>query len=99
MVTSLGRSQSATTSTTTYSAHGKSTCRVAIYARYSSDLQNASLIDDQNRVCGALAERNGAQLAALRFFGHNCNRYSNRRGRLGSTLLWPRPWIVYRGIR
>jgi site-specific DNA recombinase len=42
----------------------KASCRVAIYARYSSDLQNASSIDDQNRVCTVLAERNDWQVVA-----------------------------------
>jgi site-specific DNA recombinase len=39
-----------------------SRCRVVVYARYSSDLQNASSIDDQNRICAALIDRNGWQL-------------------------------------
>ena len=35
--------------------------KAAIYARYSSDLQRDASIEDQARVCTALAERLGAR--------------------------------------
>jgi site-specific DNA recombinase len=53
--------------------------RVAIYARYSSDLQNASSIDDQNRVCTALAKQNGWQVVV-----HHADRAIS-----GASLLRP----------
>ena len=37
----------------------KLTTRVALYARYSSDLQRDASIDDQLRVCRARVEREG----------------------------------------
>ena len=36
---------------------------VALYARYSSDLQNPQSIDDQFRLCRQLAERQGWEVA------------------------------------
>lgn len=40
--------------------------RVALYARYSSDLQNPQSIDDQFRLCRQLAERqDGRSLATI----------------------------------
>ena len=38
------------------------TKRVAIYARYSSDMQSAASIEDQIRICKEYAEQNGWQL-------------------------------------
>jgi DNA invertase Pin-like site-specific DNA recombinase len=40
------------------------TVRVALYARFSSDLQNKSSIDDQLHLCRARAERNGWTIVA-----------------------------------
>ena len=37
-------------------------CRAVVYARYSTDLQSASSIEDQARICTALAERSGWQI-------------------------------------
>lgn len=36
-----------------------------IYARYSTDLQSASSIDDQERICRAYAERQGWRVAKV----------------------------------
>ena len=36
--------------------------RVAIYSRFSSDLQRAESIEDQERVCRAVAERHGWEI-------------------------------------
>ena len=41
------------------------TRRVAIYARYSSDLQSAASIEDQVRVCREHAERNGHEIVEI----------------------------------
>ncbi|WP_441232356.1 recombinase family protein [Tardiphaga sp. 215_C5_N2_1] len=38
--------------------------RIAIYKRYSSDLQNPTSIEDQGRLCRAYAKRNGWQVVA-----------------------------------
>jgi len=38
--------------------------RAALYARYSSDLQNPQSIDDQLRVCRQLAAREGWKVVA-----------------------------------
>jgi site-specific DNA recombinase len=66
-------------------AHHTATCKVAIYARYSSDLQNASSIDDQNRICAALAGRNGWQVVA-RFADSAISGASMLRPQLQSLL-------------
>ena len=42
---------------TVQSTHHSGRCRVAIYGRYSSDLQRQSSIEDQFRVCQALVEQ------------------------------------------
>jgi site-specific DNA recombinase len=39
--------------------------RAVIYARYSSDLQSASSIDDQVRLCRERLERDGHELAKV----------------------------------
>ena len=39
--------------------------RAVIYARFSSDLQRASSIDDQIRICRERLERDGCELAAV----------------------------------
>ncbi|WPY94969.1 recombinase family protein [Limimaricola variabilis] len=39
--------------------------RAAIYARYSSDLQSASSIEDQIRLCREVMEREGAQAVEI----------------------------------
>jgi len=39
--------------------------RAAIYCRYSSDLQNEKSIEDQERSCRAVAERNGWRVAGV----------------------------------
>ena len=41
--------------------------RAAIYARYSTDLQNASSIDDQLRLCQRLAKEKGLQVSETYF--------------------------------
>ncbi|MBV0893576.1 recombinase family protein, partial [Paracoccus sp. Z118] len=38
------------------------TLRVAIYARYSTDMQSASSIEDQIRLCRERADREGWQI-------------------------------------
>ena len=53
--------------------------RVALYARYSSDNQRDASIEDQFRICRALAEKNGWQIVAC---------YSDR-AISGTTLLRP----------
>ena len=40
------------------------TMRVALYARYSSDLQRDASIEDQLRICRAHADREGWTIAA-----------------------------------
>jgi len=39
--------------------------RVAVYARYSSDLQNPASIEDQVRICRAEVERRGCEVVAV----------------------------------
>ena len=39
--------------------------RAALYARYSSDAQRAASIEDQVRLCRALAERQGWEVAEV----------------------------------
>lgn len=39
--------------------------RVALYARYSSDQQSASSIDDQLRICREQATREGWQVVGI----------------------------------
>lgn len=39
--------------------------KAALYARYSSDLQNPGSIDDQLRLCRELAERQGWEIVGL----------------------------------
>ena len=39
--------------------------RVAVYARYSSDHQSEASIEDQVRVCRALAERHGWEVVQV----------------------------------
>ena len=39
--------------------------RAAIYARYSTDLQSASSIDDQVRLCRERLERDGHELVQI----------------------------------
>jgi site-specific DNA recombinase len=38
---------------------------VALYARYSSDQQNAASIEDQLRICRERAEREGWQVVSV----------------------------------
>lgn len=53
--------------------------QIAIYARYSTDLQSEASIEDQIRICQERAEKEGWQV-------HNC--YTDH-GQSGSTLLRP----------
>ena len=53
--------------------------RAAIYARYSTDLQSASSIDDQVRLCRERLERDGHELVQI---------YSDR-AVSGATLIRP----------
>jgi site-specific DNA recombinase len=53
--------------------------RAVIYARYSTDLQSASSIDDQVRLCGEQIERDGHKLVQV----------YNDRATSGATLVRP----------
>ena len=56
--------------------------RVAIYARYSSDLQRPTSIDDQVRQCRVIAERNGWEVI---------DQYSRADSEVsGQKSRWPR---------
>ncbi len=52
--------------------------RAAIYARFSTDLQNDRSIDDQIALCRGYAERNGLEIVAV---------YDDRA--LWSVCIWP----------
>jgi DNA invertase Pin-like site-specific DNA recombinase len=53
--------------------------RAVIYARYSTDLQSASSIDDQIRLCRERVERDG----------HQVTRVFSDRAVSGATLVRP----------
>lgn len=59
--------------------------RVAVYARYSSDLQSAASIDDQVRVCREHAERDGHHVVDV--FSDYAISASNLRNRPGMLAL------------
>ena len=63
--------------------------RTAIYARYSSDLQSASSIEDQVRQCKALIEREGWQLEEV---------FADR-GISGASVLRPAYQALLEGAR
>ena len=79
--------------------------RAVVYARYSTDLQNPSSIEDQIRVCKERISREGwayqAAYADRAITGAVQLRASyDTRGFLRmlvaaySTLSWPKPWIA-----
>ena len=84
------------------------TQRVAIYARYSSDLQSSASIEDQIRLCGEKTQSEGWQIV-------NCYTDAGISGasllrpgiqslmqaaRMGSLIFyWPKRLIVSRVIR
>ena len=63
--------------------------RAVIYARYSSDLQSASSIDDQVRVCRERIQRDGHQLVSV---------YTDRAAS-GATLMRPGIQALMQDIR
>ena len=65
------------------------TRRVALYARYSSDLQRDASIEDQLRICRAHADREGWTIAAT-FADH---------ARSGATNLRPQFQLLQEGLR